>query len=405
MPSIAAMALSLTLSQAIARAEQAGFQVRVASADAQSAAAQAAASRAALFPRVSFSATTSNGGITQLGMPLAQQNYVSTNVSVPLFTPNAFETAQAAGRSAQAAELTQAQTVNDAMLSAVQGYEGTLLAQAVYDAREITVAYEQRHLRDVNAMVKAGALPRYVSAESQAALAQAEQSLEDAAAQRDEAMNDLKVTLAFDISAPVTLTDPLQPLALKGSEDAFLARATASRPDVLAAQRQVASAQARIAAARWSYVPVISAIGQTYNGGSKPSLGNHGYQVGVSASLPIIDGGDRAAAVRLAQADLARAQVVLDEVRLSAQRDVMNAWRELQAAQHNVETARMQQTAAAQALRVAALRERSGKGVTLETLDALLQDASARESLLRAIARFNVAIASAHRAAGDSAIQ
>lgn len=405
MPSIAAMALSLTLSQAIARAEQAGFQVRMASADAQSAAAQAAASRAALFPRVSVSATTSNGGITQLGMPFAQQNYVSANVGVPLFTPNAFETAQSAGRSAQAAAFTQAQTVNDAMLSAVQGYEGALLTQAVYEAREITVAYERRHLRDVNAMVKAGALPRYVSAQSQAALAQAEQFLEDAAAQRDEAMNDLKVTLAFDLSAPVTLTDPLQPLALIGSENAFLARATASRPDVLAAQRQVASAQARIAAARWSYVPVISAIAQTYNGGSRPSLGNHGYQVGISASLPVIDGGDRLAAMHVAQADLARAQVLLDEARLSAQRDVLNAWRELQAAQRNLETARTQQTAAAEALRVATLRERSGKGVTLETLDALSQDASARESLLRATARFNVAIASAHRAAGDSAIQ
>lgn len=405
MPSIAAMALSLTLSQAISRAEQAGFQVRIASAGAQSAAAQAAAARAALFPRVSVSATTSNGGITQLGMPLAQQNYVSTYVSVPLFTPNAFETAQSAGRGAQAAIFTQAQTVNDAMLAAVQGYEGALLAQAVYEAREITVAYEQRHLRDVNTMVKAGALPRYVSAESQAALAQSEQSAEDAAALRDEAMNDLKVTLAFGMSAPVTLTDSLQPLAISGSENAFLARATASRPDVVAAQRQVASAQARSAAARWSYVPVISATAQTYNGGSRPSLGNHGYQVGVSASLPIIDGGDRLAAMHLAQSDLARAQVLLDEARLSAQRDVMNAWRELQAAQHNLETARMQQTAAAEALRVATLRERSGKGVTLETLDALSQDALARESLLRAIARFNIAIAFAHRAAGDSAIQ
>ena len=402
MPSIAAVALTLTLAQAIARSQQAGFQVRMANADAQSAAAQAAQARAALFPQVNVGATTSNGGITQLGMPLAQQNYFTTSVSVPIFTPNTFETARAARRSATAASFTQAQSVSDAMLVTVQDYENALLAQAIFDARETTVAYEQRHLRDVNTMVKTGALPRYLAAESQAALAQALQDAEDAAAQRDEAMNDLKVTLAYDLSSNITLSDALRPIAMIGSESVFLERASVSRPDVLAAQQQVAAARSRIAAARLSYAPTISATAQTYTGNSNPPLGNHGYQVGVTASLSVIDGGDRPATLHEKQAELSRSEVTLEQTRLSAQRDVMNAWRELQAAQRNLETARTQQTSEAEALRVASLRERAGKGITLETLDALSRDATARESLLRAIARFNIAVASVHRATGDS---
>ena len=402
--SIAAAVMTLTLTQAIARAEQSGFAVRMASADARLAAAQVTASRAALFPQASISATTSNGGITQLGMPLAQRNYVSTMVSVPLFAPRAFADAQAAGRSAQSASFTQEQSISDAMLAAVQGYEGALLTQAIYDAREMTVSYEQRHVRDVTVRVKTGALPRYVVAESQAALAQAQQSAEDAAAQRDEAMNDLKVTLAFDMSSPITLADSLQPLVLNEEEHAFLKRAVELRPDVLAAERQVAAAEARVAAAHWSYAPALTAFAQTYNGGSTPPLGNHGYEVGVTASLPVIDGGDRTAELHIAQADLSRKETALEEARLSAERDVMNAWRELQAAQRNLQTSRIGQVAASETLRVAMLRERSGKGVTLETLDALSGEASARESVLRAIARYNIAIAAVHRAAGDSTI-
>lgn len=402
MLSIAAAAMSLTLTQAISRAEQSGFAVRMATADAQAAAAQAASTRSALFPQANISATTSNGGITQLGMPLAQQNYINTMVSVPVFAPRAFAGAQVAGRIAQSASFTQQQSVNDAMLAAVQGYEGTLLAQAIYNARETTVSYEQRHVADVTVMLKAGAVPRYVLAESQAALAQAQQSAEDAAAQRDEAMNDLKVTLAIDMSSPLTLADALKPLPFSGDANTFLKRAVDARPDVLAAQRQIAAAQARVAAARWSFVPAITASAQTYNGSSTPPLGNHGYQVGVTASLAIIDGGERPAALHIARADLARAQASYDEARLSAQRDVMNAWRELQAAQRNLQTARAEQIAAGEALRVAALRERSGKGITLETLDELTRDATARESVLRAVARYNIAIAAVHRAAGDS---
>ena len=398
------LAVSLTLSQAITRAENAGFQVRMATADAQSASAQAGASRAALFPQASVSGTTSNGGITQLGMPYAQQNYFSANLTVPIFTRYAFEAAQSAKHAARAAGFTQAEASNDAMLSAVQGYEGALLAAAIYDARQTTVAYENRHLRDVMIAVHSGALPRYVVAQSQAALAQAQQNAEDAAAQRDEAMNDLKVTLALDLASPLTLGDALTPLQVSDNEDLFLKRAATSRPDVLAAQQQVQAAQARVAAARSSYVPTISATAQTYNGGSTPPLGNHGYQIGVTASLPVLDGGNRTAELHVAQADLSRAQAALEQATLSAQRDVMNAWRELEAAKRNLQTAHAQETAAVNVLRVVTLRERSGKGITLETLDALSRDAAARESLLRAIARVNIAIASVHRAAGDSTI-
>ncbi|MEO6913917.1 MAG: TolC family protein [Candidatus Baltobacteraceae bacterium] len=78
----------LTLEQAIRRAQNTGFDVRTARADADASVARIGSARSSLLPQLGIAATASNGGITQLGMPLAQQTYLSANASLPIFTPS-----------------------------------------------------------------------------------------------------------------------------------------------------------------------------------------------------------------------------------------------------------------------------------------------------------------------------
>ena len=403
MLSAAGTVLSFSLAQAIARAEKAGFDVRVATAQAQAASAQTGSARSALRPQASVGGTLSDGGITQLGVPSALQAYLTVTASVPLYVPSVAQAEIGSERAADAASLLRGQSVSDEMFLTAQAYETALFAQATLDSALTTVAYHRRHVRDVDVMVRAGAAPRYLLAESHAALAQAERVAEDSAARRDESLNDLKFALAFEVDAAILLTDPLQPLRIDGSERSFQAR-SAQRPDVGAAEKQVAAAQARVASARAAYSPMVSASAQTYTGASSPALGTGGYQVGVNATLPVLDGGNRASALSAAQAELARTQAERDRVVLSAQRDVANAWREMEAARREIDTARQEKTAADESLRVSELRERAGKGIALETLDAIARDGAAREALLRAIARFNVSVAAIHHAVGDTAI-
>jgi len=56
---------------------------------------------------------------------------------------------------------------------------------------------------------------------------------------------------------------------------------------------------------------------------------------------------------------------------------------------------------AAEQLRIAHVCEAAGKGIELEVLDALSVAATARETAVKAVARFDTAIASLHHAAGD----
>ena len=396
---------SLTLDQAITRAQSAGFDVRLAQADADEAAAHAAGTRATYLPQIGVSGTTSNGGITQFGTPYAQQTYLLATASVPLFAPNAYLSANADASSALAAQQSTVGRRSDAMLLVTQAYERALLARAVVESRSITVAYQRRYVDDVAARVRTGDVPRYRLFEVQAALARSQQSLEDASADRDGALSDLEVVLDLALSPSLALSDSLMPLTLTGDEGSFGRRAMVRRPDILAARAQMDAARARVAAARSRYLPTIAANAQTYNGHSNPALGSTGYQVGITASLPVVDSGARPAELHEADAALDRAQAALDQAELSAQRDVANAWRIYQAAQRNVETAHAQSTSASEEMRVALLRDRAGKGTTLETLSAFVDDASARENALSAIARLNNAIASVHHAAGDLSIK
>ena len=392
----------LTQTQVIARAQQ-SFDAQLAQLNAQTAAAQAQSARAQALPQLSVSGTAMNSSLVQLGIPSARQTYGSLNATVPLFAPQAWAGARAAGYEAYAARATAAMDINQAVMAAVQQYDAAGLAQAIVQQRAIDLRDQQSHLKLTTQQVRAGAAPRYLVSRDQAALAQAQQSEENARADAVRARHALEVLLDIDLSSKPVVALEAPSLRFRPDIAALEQRAYAQRPDVVAAQRSLLSAQARATRARVAYLPTISATAQTYNGFSNPALGETGAQVGVSASLPLFDAGTRSADVRLARADYDRAQVQLDRTRLQAQADVLDAVRDLQAAQRNVVTANTELMNANVELRIAQVRERAGKGIELETLDALAAVANAREDAVRAQARYADSLAALHRAVGDYA--
>lgn len=392
---------SLTLKDAIARAQSASFGVRLSQADASAAAARSLGARAQLLPQIGASGTTMRGGISQLGMPVAQQTYLLGTASVPLFEPSGIASSAAASRDARASAFDIMAARNDAAYMTTQAYERALLAEAIVASRTFTMTYQQRRAADVDLRVNAGAAPRYQRAQAQAALAEASHMLEDARAERDEAVADLETVLDLPISPSLQLADALAPSMLMFDVAEFQRRAMVQRPEILSAEEQLRAATARLAAARDHYLPEIAGTAQSYAGRSMPDLGSRGYSIGVTATLPIIDGGTRTAAYAEAKANVDRMQVLLDQARRSTERDIANADREYEAAHHGLELAKVEASAAAEELRVATLRERNGKGIALETLSAIADDATARENQMRAIARLNDAVAGLYHASAS----
>jgi len=390
----------LTLDQAIARVQRVGFDVRAARGDAEIAAADARTARAGLLPQIGISAVALDANEPQLGMPIARQGYGAASLTVPLLTPSTRYSSLAAAAGARAALINIEASVNDAVYATVQAYRRAQLADAVLDARHLAVRDQQDHLRVTGLRVASGKSPRYTLARDRASLAVALQNEEDAASERDQARNDLVALLDFTVDSNVR-TEPLATLAFAEPRDAIVTRALQQSPALLAAEQRVSALQATLGATRGAYLPSTQLTAQSYNGGSSPYLGHGGGQIQLTATLPIVDGGSRSGGVARARGDLNRVIALRDQLRVGVQRNVANAYRELEAARRNLSTAQTAQTDAEEQLRIARDRESAGKGIELEVLDALSVAGNARETVLRSLARYDNAVAAVHHAAGD----
>jgi len=394
----------LSLAQALARVRDADFDVRLAQAGARSARAQALGQQALTRPQLSVAATALNANLPQLGMPVARQAYVSAIASLPLLVTNQRLGYLAGNFSADATSASVGEARNNAAFAAIQIYRRAQLGQALIDARSVALIAERSHLRNTELRVTLGKSARYLLARDRASLAAAQQNLEDATAQRDEAVTELAAALDYSISSNIVIADSLQPVSFVSTEKLALAKAMNQRPAVQAARVQLEAALARTSEGRATSLPTITANAQSYNGTSSPMLGAAGFQIGVTVNVPVFDGGARRATVAQGAAEVQRAEAMVEQTELFAQRDVANSYRELKAASINLQAARTGLSSASEQLRVAQLREAAGKGIVLEALDALSVAANARENELMAVARYDNAVASVQHATGDLSI-
>jgi len=391
----------LTLAAALARADGANVDVRVARGTALSAEGDAVTAMAGARPQLAFGATAMDANLPQLGMPVARQTYASTSATVPIFAPAAMGNARAARAAGAAAQVEVDTARNDAAFAVAQAYRRAQLATALVEVRKVAVTDQRQHLAVMQLRIANGKSPRYVALRDRAALAQSEQLEEDAQAERDKALADLATVLAYDPAKPPSIAEPLARVSAPDETgDALVASALANRPDVHAAAQRVEGAELAVRAARAAFEPSASLSAQSYNGSSTPNLGASGGQVAVSLSFPVVDGGARSGAVTKARGELERAQAALDGARAAAARDALDALRDVRAAETNLATAAAAERDAQAQLAVARLREAAGKTIELEVLDSLAVAATARESALRALAVYDVAIAALHHATG-----
>lgn len=146
------------------------------------------------------------------------------------------------------------------------------------------------------------------------------------------AMNE--VSLALVLEKGGALPTP----TLEGFS-ALPAQVLAQRPDVAAAERQLAAASANIGVATAEFLPSISLAGSigintTTTGGGTLSARN--WSFGPSISLPIFDGGRRAAALESARASYDEARGAWNQSVLSAVQEVEDAMTRLATAQARV---------------------------------------------------------------------
>jgi outer membrane protein len=356
--------------------------------------ATVAIARAAGRPQVSATVGL-NRTITQSGLLInggkGPTLSASVELSYPLFSGGAVKNSvRAAQTRVEAGRATVQAVEGDVFTQAVTAYMDVIRDRAIVELNQNNVRVLQTNLQATQDRFQIGDLTRTDVAQSEARLQLGRSQLATAEGRLtgSEATYRQVVGHAPGVLAP---PPPLPPLPTTADEAVRIA--IANNPDLVATARQAMAAGYDVNVARASRLPNLSAVaGETYannlagnNGPFIPRSGN-ATTVGLSARVPIFQGGLPAARIRQAQAQQGQA---LEQV-VGTERAVVQAARAAFASYDAAERAIQAQTVAVQADELALEGNRAEQSVGTRTIIEVL---NAEQELLNS----RVALVSAKR--------
>jgi outer membrane protein len=245
-----------------------------------------------------------------------------------------------------------------------------LRAQRLIEVEERNVASARERLERTQAQFRLAATNQVDVLGAQRSVVTAEQQLENARASAEKNRLQLAATLGMDGTQPFELStelpDVFDPAAL--DEEALVARAMASNPNVLQRQAALVTARNQASAARGSRWPRISAsfsYGRSTGQRGYGAFGefnplNHSYGFGISASLPVFTGFQTSTQIAVADAARADAEEDLRKQRLDTERQVRSALVDLRTAHRNLQLAQENARISAEQLALAEELYRAG---------------------------------------------
>ena len=404
----------LTLADAVQTAMKYNPMVGAATYQAAAAQARVEMARAMTRPQVGVSAFAGNSSMGDIvtsppnvapfsvfAVPSKTGVAGSAGLMVPLYTGGRLSgVVKSAQASSTAAASDEASVKLNTALEAKAAYHRALLMQAGIVVYDDLVQQAEERVRIAEATFKEGKIARYDLLRNQTELADARQQLNNAHRDARIAMVKLKTVLGVDQKSDVTLADQLTYTSVKNTIETYTALAMKNRPELAAARARVQSAGSSIGVARSAYKPQV--YGTAMQGISAVSGGaQSGFTLGISVGISLIDGGERRAAVKEAQAMLDAMREDEKQALLGVQQDIGISWAEAQAAERNVELSESAVVQSEEDYRVIRLRYEAGKAVNVEVLDALAALVRARNNRLAALYEHSIAGDKLARAAGE----
>jgi multidrug efflux pump len=403
-----ARAEPLTLGKALAIALDQNIDIRTAEAYLTSAEAFHDVVRAGVLPSATVDGiayTRNDAATTPDSSPTGAQAYAE--LDVPLLALANLSSTRAAHFDELAARSNRDVAVEGSLASVAsrfvslqQSREAVVAAQAQYDSA--------KRLADLaSSRVEVGAAPVIDRTRAQLELKGAE--ARRLAAQTTEygagldLANELGVEIddAIDVVAAVPLVEP-EALPTDAALEAALASAQDDRPEIVAARARLASIDAQRRAKTFEYAPTFGAYGKA---GAYTDL--QGTEVaplleaGLVASIPLFEGGARAAGARQLRAIGEAEALALATAERDVEVGVRLALRRVRDQAVNLDVARDAAALAAEELERAEALYRAGTGDNLAVTQAQASVADAERARVDALAGYNLAVVDWYVARGQ----
>jgi outer membrane protein TolC len=289
------------------------------------------------------------------------------------------------------------------VLAVGNAYLQAIAATARVETAEAQVKNAQALSDKAADQQKAGLTPAIDALRARVELQTRQQQL--IAARNDLAKLNLSVARVIGLppGQPFALTEKAPYQAMTPQPlDTYLQRAYAGRPDYLAAQAQVHSAELNLKSATAGHYPSLDLNANYGDIGVTPGQSNGTWAVTGGINIPIFAGNRVHSDVLEADAQLKTARSQLGDLRGRIDYEVRTALLDLQSAADQVEVARSSVELAEEALQQSQDRFSAGVADNLEVVQAQESVASAHESYIQSLYAHNLAKVELAYAIGDA---
>jgi len=417
--------LRLTLDQAVQRALDRSFAMRLARADVLEAEGQVREAFSAALPQVTGSLTyTRQFASIFSGLGGSDTSFGSLFKNTPFGAPNAWNfqlqatqllwsggkvgSGLAAAKTVRnIATLGQAETAADVAFQVKQAYWNAALQSRLLEIATQNLDQAQRQLRQVQLFRQAGTRAEYDLLRAQVDAANQEPGVVAARNDYDLSVLELKRLLDLPAEQPLDLTTLLQSPEATIPVVATDSLGGPDRPALAAADAAVRQQQELLKVAGADRWPTLS-LATTYNEQAFPqsvfpsALGQfrRGWNGEVKLSFPIFTGFRTGARVQQARAAVQRAEAQRDQVNKQVELDVAQAKAEVTRAQALLVARRETVRQADRALHIAGVRYTNGIATQLEVSDARVAAQQSQVNEVQATRDYVVALARLERALG-----
>jgi len=421
--------LTITLQDALARARQYGTQIQSANINTALAREDRAQAKAATLPSLNafnqFIYTEGNG--TPSGVYVANDGVHVYNEQAQVHQELLSLVRHGEIRRAMAAEAVAKAKAEVALrglnATVLQDYYAIVSAQRKFANAQTSLREAGQFLDISQKQEKGGEVAHADVIKAQITQQQRQRDLQDADLNIEKARIALGVLIFPDFRSEYAVEDDLQQPVLLPPFLEARAKATATSPDLRAAQASIEQAGYDVNVARYAYLPSLGldffygidanqfaarTDHPTEESGRStlpqyvvPYRQNLGYSAQVTLNIPVWNWGATRSKIKQAALRQQQAELDLTLAQRTLQGNLASAYREAQTAQAQVDSLRGSSDLSAESLRLTLLRYQAGEANALEVVDAQTTLAQARNAYDDGLVRYRVASANLQTLTGN----
>jgi len=405
--------LTLTLQDALARAQTNVPQLLAAVSDANAAHEDIQQARAATRPSLSVKSDylgTQGNGVFASGRFVTNDGvhvYREWAVVHQDFTAAATRTGIRRAEEAEVAARARLEITRRGLaVTVTRAYYALLSAQRKYATAQQALDEAKRYFDISQNLERGGEVAKSDTVKAELQVSAQEQAFREAKLAMDNARLDLAVMLFQDFNQNFNLVDDLALAPSLPAITEIQTMAERQNPDLQAANSALRGAGLDVKLARQAYLPSLTAdlaYGIEANAfalhstvAADPQKGpvpNLGYFLTVSLNVPVWDWGSRSSKVRQAVLKRNQASVELSATQRTLIRNLQGFYQEALTAREQVDSLQHSVDLASESLRLNALRYQAGEATILELVDAQSTLIQARNAFVDGLSRYRLAVA------------